>query len=41
MRDKISHALLGEGVVVAAATQGGAGKKELIVAYANLKKVGE
>ncbi len=50
--DKISHASLGEGVVVAAATQGGAGewvevaffggagKKKLIVAYANLKKVG-
>ena len=51
--DKISHASLGEGVVVAAATQGGAGewvevaffggagKKKLIVAYANLKKVGD
>ncbi len=50
--DKISHASLGEGVVVAAASQGGAGewvevaffggagKKKLIVAYANLKKVG-
>ncbi|HEX8464174.1 MAG TPA: UvrD-helicase domain-containing protein, partial [Abditibacterium sp.] len=50
--DKISHASLGEGVVVAAATQGGAGewvevaffggagKKKLIVAYANLKKAG-
>ncbi|MBW3635860.1 MAG: hypothetical protein KY445_05255, partial [Armatimonadetes bacterium] len=49
--DKVSHASLGEGVVVAAATQGGAGewvevaffggagKKKLIVAYANLKKV--
>ena len=50
--DKISHASLGEGVVVAAATQGGEGewvevaffggarKKKLIVAYANLEKVG-
>ncbi|RYG68401.1 hypothetical protein EON80_11745, partial [bacterium] len=50
--DKITHGTYGEGVVLAASTQGGAGewvevaffggvgKKKLIVAFANLKKSG-